>query len=173
MTAPAAGSPTREDPSDVHDGPHFRFDAIHLCEPSPQRTPVLFQAGASKRGRDFAARHAECVFINGPSKKVIGGIVSICARGLGGGTGPADLVIFTMMTVITDTTARKRPGQVSRLPWVRVGGGRAGADVRLDRGGFRRHGARTTSSGSRPANAQTSALEAFTTADPGPQMDGA
>src|SRR6185437_7083384 len=67
------------DPSKIHpiqhDGPHFKVDAIHLCEPSPQRTPVLFQAGASKRGRDFAARHAECVFINGPSKKVVGNIV--------------------------------------------------------------------------------------------------
>ena len=30
--------------------------------PSPQREPVLIQAGASARGRDFAARHAECVF---------------------------------------------------------------------------------------------------------------
>ena len=51
-----------------------------LCEPSPQRTPVLFQAGASTRGRHFAARHAECVFINGPSKKVIGGIVADLRR---------------------------------------------------------------------------------------------
>jgi FMN-dependent oxidoreductase (nitrilotriacetate monooxygenase family) len=30
-----------------HDGPQYRLDAIHLCEPSPQRTPVLYQAGAS------------------------------------------------------------------------------------------------------------------------------
>jgi FMN-dependent oxidoreductase (nitrilotriacetate monooxygenase family) len=36
----------------------------HLVEPSPQRTPVLYQAGASDRGREFAARHAECVFVN-------------------------------------------------------------------------------------------------------------
>src|SRR5262249_54757768 len=50
-----------------HDGPYYRVDAIHLCEPSPQRTPVLYQAGASPRGRAFAAAHAECVFINGPS----------------------------------------------------------------------------------------------------------
>ena len=25
----------------VHKGPYFQLDAIHLCEPSPQRTPVL------------------------------------------------------------------------------------------------------------------------------------
>jgi len=30
--------------------------------PSPQGVPYLFQAGSSDRGRDFAAKHAECVF---------------------------------------------------------------------------------------------------------------
>jgi long-chain alkane monooxygenase len=25
-----------------HDGPHFKLDALHLSEPSPQRTPVLY-----------------------------------------------------------------------------------------------------------------------------------
>ena len=63
----AAG--TYADPARVHrvrhEGPQFRLDAHHLCEPSPQRTPVLWQAGASARGQRFAARHAECVFLNG------------------------------------------------------------------------------------------------------------
>src|SRR4029077_3997577 len=31
-----------------HDGPYFQLEAIHLSEPSPQRTPVLYQAGASR-----------------------------------------------------------------------------------------------------------------------------
>ena len=88
-----------------HEGPYFKVDAIHLCEPSPQRTPVLYQAGASTRGRQFAADHAECVFVNGPSKKVIGGIVSdIRRRAAEAGRDPKDLVIYTMMTVITDQT---------------------------------------------------------------------
>lgn len=29
---------------------HFRTDGIHLAEPSPRRTPVLYQAGASGAG---------------------------------------------------------------------------------------------------------------------------
>ena len=33
-----------------HEGRHYQVDAIHLSEPSPQRTPVLYQAGASARG---------------------------------------------------------------------------------------------------------------------------
>jgi FMN-dependent oxidoreductase (nitrilotriacetate monooxygenase family) len=50
-----------------HRGKYYRMDGIHLAEPSPQRTPLLFQAGASARGQDFAARHAECVFIAAPT----------------------------------------------------------------------------------------------------------
>ena len=48
------------DPAKVHrvhhEGKNYRLDAIHLSEPSPQRTPVLYQAGTSPRGRQFAAR---------------------------------------------------------------------------------------------------------------------
>jgi hypothetical protein len=43
-----------------HRGRHYQVDAIHLAEPSPQRTPVLYQAGSSTRGREFAAAHASC-----------------------------------------------------------------------------------------------------------------
>ena len=57
------------DPTKVHPinhrGEHFQVPGIHLSEPSPQRTPVIFQAGASARGREFAATHGEAVFING------------------------------------------------------------------------------------------------------------
>ena len=42
------------DPAKVHEighkGKHFTVPGIHLSEPSPQRTPVIYQAGASKRG---------------------------------------------------------------------------------------------------------------------------
>ena len=152
----------------LHEGPHFKVDAIHLCEPSPQRTPVLFQAGASKRGRDFAARHAECVFINGPSKKVIGNIVAdLRRRTAEAGRDPRDLVIFTMMTVITDTTSKgardkyqdylgyvSEEGALALMSgWTGVDFGAMGPDevLRFDAN----------------ANAQTSALEAFTISDPG------
>lgn len=42
------------DPTKVHhighDGAHFKVPGIHLSEPSPQRTPVIYQAGSSPRG---------------------------------------------------------------------------------------------------------------------------
>lgn len=46
-----------------HAGRWFTVPGPHQCEPSPQRTPVLYQAGASSRGSTFAARHAELVFV--------------------------------------------------------------------------------------------------------------
>jgi FMN-dependent oxidoreductase (nitrilotriacetate monooxygenase family) len=159
------------DPSKIHriqhDGPHFKFDAIHLCEPSPQRTPVLFQAGQSGRGRDFAARHAECVFINGPSRKVIGNTVrDLRARAAAAGRDPSDLVIFTMMTVITDRSAKAAQekhldyrAHVSEEGALALMSGWTGLDFgAMDPDAVLQFDSR--------ANAQTSALEAFTTADP-------
>jgi long-chain alkane monooxygenase len=59
------------DPSKVryinHVSEHYRVAGPHLAEPSLQRTPVLFQAGSSPRGRDFAGKHAEAIFVGGSS----------------------------------------------------------------------------------------------------------
>ena len=54
--------PARIHPID-HAGAYYEVEGPHLSEPSPQRTPLLFQAGSSERGREFAATHAECVFM--------------------------------------------------------------------------------------------------------------
>jgi alkanesulfonate monooxygenase len=89
----------------VHEGESYRVDAIHLSEPSPQRTPVLYQAGASGRGRDFAARHAECVFMSGPSKQVIAPLVAdIRRRAERHGRDPAEILIFSLVTVVAGRT---------------------------------------------------------------------
>jgi FMN-dependent oxidoreductase (nitrilotriacetate monooxygenase family) len=45
------------------DGAHYRSHGYFGAPPTPQRTPVLFQAGTSPAGRAFAAGHAECVFV--------------------------------------------------------------------------------------------------------------
>lgn len=59
-----------------HVGRWFSVRGPHQCEPSPQRTPVLYQAGASGRGTDFAARHAEVVFVTVPEPRACAPIVS-------------------------------------------------------------------------------------------------
>lgn len=97
------------DPSRVrrvrHEGRHFQLDAIHLCEPSPQRTPVLYQAGSSPRGRAFAARHAECVFLSGPSTAVIGPRVADIRRlAAAEGRDPAGILVYALATVIVAPT---------------------------------------------------------------------
>jgi alkanesulfonate monooxygenase len=96
----------------VHEGANYRVDAVHLSEPSPQRTPVLYQAGASDKGRDFAAKHSECVFLLGPSKQVVAPRVSdIRERAIRYGRNPRDILVFTLMTVIvgrTDAEAQEK-----------------------------------------------------------------
>ena len=45
-----------------HEGTYFSVRGPLHLPPSPQRSPVLVQAGSSEAGRDFAARYAEAVF---------------------------------------------------------------------------------------------------------------
>lgn len=63
------------DPSRVrqinHVGKYFTVPGPHICQPSPQRTPVILQAGTSKSGKNFAAEHAEAIFVAGHSPAVV------------------------------------------------------------------------------------------------------
>ena len=97
------------DPAKVHavhhHGKQYRVDAIHLSEPSPQRTPVLYQAGSSPRGRRFAASHAECVFLNGQGVAGVKAIIDdIRALASAAGREPADIKAFLGVTVVTGAT---------------------------------------------------------------------
>lgn len=87
----------------VHQGPQYRIHAMHLCEPSAQRTPVLYQAGASDRGRAFAGRHAECVFVNGSSPALVAELVAdLRAR-----AAPRAIRVFVGATVVVGRTERE------------------------------------------------------------------
>ena len=97
------------DPAKVHDvshdGRYYRMHGCHLSEPSPQRTPVLFQAGASPRGREFAARHAECVFVLGSKPEVDGQYIRDIRRiARQQGRNPEDILCFAYLKVITGDT---------------------------------------------------------------------
>ncbi|PZM10188.1 LLM class flavin-dependent oxidoreductase [Rhizobium tubonense] len=100
------------DPSKVravrHEGKYYRMDGIHLSEPSPQRTPLLFQAGASARGQDFAARHAECVFIASPSPAGARSTVeALRQRAVDFGRGADALRVLNLITVVVGRTERE------------------------------------------------------------------
>jgi alkanesulfonate monooxygenase len=91
-----------------HEGKHFRVDAIHLAEPSPQRTPLLFQAGSSSRGKRFAGKHAECVYLSGLSQAVIAPTVaSTRAEAVRAGRRAEDILFFAMATIIVGHTEAK------------------------------------------------------------------
>lgn len=88
-----------------HAGKYFQVEGVFVSEPSPQRTPVLYQAGTSTRGREFAARHAECVFISAPSKRALATpIADIRRRAAEFGRDPADILVFALLTVIVGRT---------------------------------------------------------------------
>ena len=54
------------DPRKVHhieyEGKYLKFSGTGQTHPSPQRTPLIFQAGASKAGIEFGGKHAEAIF---------------------------------------------------------------------------------------------------------------
>lgn len=95
-----------------HDGKYYRSEGYHLSEPSRQRTPVLYQAGTSGRGQQFAARHAECVFISSPDTTVARNASRAIRQGaVSQGRRADDVRIFAGVTVVvaeTEKAAREK-----------------------------------------------------------------
>ena len=88
-----------------HDGEYFALDAIHLCEPSPQRTPVIYQAGASPKGQAFAAAHAECAFVADADRKILASFVAGIREQMKAiGRPPEDLKFFALASVVVAET---------------------------------------------------------------------
>jgi FMN-dependent oxidoreductase (nitrilotriacetate monooxygenase family) len=97
------------DPARVHEIGHvgrwFAVRGPHQCEPSPQRTPVLYQAGASARGLTFAARHAEVVFMTlGDPKRGVSQVTALRQRIADHGRDPASVKVLQGMPVIVGRT---------------------------------------------------------------------
>ncbi|MDT7558432.1 MAG: long-chain alkane monooxygenase [Pseudonocardiales bacterium] len=158
------------DPAKVHDiehkGRYFDVPGPFLCEPSPQRTPVLFQAGASPRGSRFAGTHAEAVFVSGPSPAVLRRSVdAVRASAEAAGRDPGAVKVFAMLTAIagaTDAEAiAKRDSYLryaSHEGAMALFGGWTGVDLADADPGQRLEYVET--------DATRSALASFTTADP-------
>jgi FMN-dependent oxidoreductase (nitrilotriacetate monooxygenase family) len=88
-----------------HEGPYYQSEGYHLAEPSAQRTPVLYQAGTSGRGRQFAARHAECIFIGATDKAAAARTVrTLREEAVAAGRRPEDIKIFIGITVVPGKT---------------------------------------------------------------------
>ncbi|GAB3042377.1 LLM class flavin-dependent oxidoreductase [Acinetobacter apis] len=97
------------DPNKVHaiqhHGRFFHSEGVFQVAPSPQRTPVLFQAGASPAGTQFATTHAECIFIGGDQiDKIKNNVMRIRQAAQQQGRDEQEIKIFVGITVVTDET---------------------------------------------------------------------
>jgi len=139
---------------------------IHLSEPSPQRTPVIYQAGSSPRGVRFAAENAEAIFTASPTKAILRETVGTIRQELEiAGRDPYSVKIFNLSTVVTadtDETAHAKHAEylsygdpegalVFMSGWMGVDLARYGLDEPV---------------GNVDSNAILSAVAAFQSADP-------
>jgi FMN-dependent oxidoreductase (nitrilotriacetate monooxygenase family) len=104
----------------VHHGENFDLEGIFPVIPSPQRTPTLFQAGASPRGRDFAAGTAECVYMQAHSlESVAETVADIRARAEHLGRRADDIKLLNGVSIIvapTEEEALARRAELRSAP---------------------------------------------------------
>ena len=135
-------------------------------DPSPQRTPFLFQAGTSAAGSAFAASHAEAIFVSSHSVSVLRPKIDNIRRlAASQGRDPRSIKFFATFTPIigrTDEEAQAKYEELKKHASV-VGGlvlfsGWTGIDISrlpLDQD--------ITAADSLEAHKVTSVLDAFTT----------
>ena len=98
-----------------HRGKYLKCFAAHQTHPSPQRTPVIFQAGTSKSGRAFASKHAEAIYIGGlvPSQSAAS-VKAIRADAEAQGRDPASIKFFVGISPIIGRTLEEANAKYER-----------------------------------------------------------
>ncbi|GMF85263.1 unnamed protein product [Aspergillus oryzae] len=88
-----------------HEGKYFNVPGPHLCEPSPQRTPFLLQAGTSTAGKAFAAKHAEAIFLHGQKPELVRPSVdNVRQQAQAQGRDPASIkVVAGILAIVAET----------------------------------------------------------------------
>lgn len=101
-----------------HEGPHYQLQCLHQCAPSPQRTPVLFQAGVSEHGREFASKHAEAILIGSLPREVVAmHVANVRQQAAAFGRDPRSVKCFAAVLVIaaaTDELAQEKYREYTR-----------------------------------------------------------
>lgn len=88
-----------------YDGKYYKVPGPSITEPTPQRLPLIAQAGTSKKGIEYAARNAEVVFISGltaESLKVK--IDEVRNQAAKSGRNADDIKFLQLVTVIVGKT---------------------------------------------------------------------
>ncbi|KAF1938299.1 putative xenobiotic compound monooxygenase, DszA family [Clathrospora elynae] len=97
-----------------HKGKYYTVPGPHICQPSPQRTPLLLQAGTSKAGKIFAARHAEAIFVGGHSPSTtVKNIREVRQLAKDFGRKPEDVKFLAMMCPIIGKTEEEAHAKYS------------------------------------------------------------
>jgi FMN-dependent oxidoreductase (nitrilotriacetate monooxygenase family) len=97
------------DPKKVHKvtfkGNHHKTSAFAPSHPSPQRTPVIFQAGQSTAGKAFAALNAEAIFVGGGKPSDTAPYVKeIRAAAAANGRNPQHIKVYPQCSPIVGRT---------------------------------------------------------------------
>ena len=99
-----------------HQGERYAVQGPHLVAPSPQRTPVLFQAGSSEAGMRFAAAHAEAQFIGAPTPELTQASISNVRRLLRqNGRSAEDLKFLQGMSFVVGSTEEEARARAREL----------------------------------------------------------
>ncbi|MGL9725176.1 NtaA/DmoA family FMN-dependent monooxygenase [Sodalis sp. (in: enterobacteria)] len=99
-----------------HQGAYFSVQGPSLTEPSPQRTPVIFQAGASSRGLAFAARHAEVVFVNGMNPLALrANVDKLRAAAIEAGRAPEAIKVVTDLSTVIGRTREEAENKANQI----------------------------------------------------------
>ena len=89
----------------VHHGDYFDLDGYYTAIPSPQRTPLLLQAGTSPAGRAFAGQFAECVFIQDRDLDIAAAnVADLRARAVENGREPHDIKVIDAVSIVVGDT---------------------------------------------------------------------
>jgi long-chain alkane monooxygenase len=135
------------DPNKVHainhQGKFYQSQGVFQVAPSIQRTPVLFQAGASSRGLSFATQHAEAMFIGADTpEKVRQQVLNIRQLAQQQGRDSALLKLFVGITVITaatDAQAQEKLTEYCRYASPEAGIAHFSSSVGIDLSRFAEH----------------------------------
>lgn len=119
------------DPSKIHkieyNGKYHKMNAFHQTHPSPQRTPLLFQAGSSKAGIEFGGKHAEAIFCANPTiESTKEYTTAVRAKALEQGRDPSSIKFFLgIMPIIGRTIEEAEAKLAAAKQRVSVNGGLA------------------------------------------------
>lgn len=63
-----------------HEGRHYKVPGPQITEPSPQRMPLVIQAGTSLKGENLGAKHAELIFNVAATPEILKGKIEFTRK---------------------------------------------------------------------------------------------